>query len=356
MPALSGMKGEGFYDQNSSVQEMALAAVSDWIHSAVADLPLPAPPRPVTVADYGCSEGKNSIRAVGAVVEALRRRTDQPICGIHCDLPGNNFNRLFATLHDPNTHNYLQEGGRLRLNVSALAAAGSFYGPLLPPGSVHFALSFFAVEWLDKAPPISVPDHVSYLRGPPEVTAAFRRQADHDLTHFLACRAEELVRGGKLIIVVPGSIGPQSCGDGLYDVFAEAIHDLVQAGRLERAAAERFVFPVYFYSTADLTRPVEQPGSPVHGAFTIEAADAREMPAAFVEKFRASGDAVTFAAEYTAFVRAFSEPLVRATLIGPQGDPDRVEELYDRIRQRLTAEPERYLYHNLEVAVLLTRT
>jgi hypothetical protein len=49
------------------------------------------------------------------------------------------------------------------------------------------------------------------------------------------------------------------------------------------------------------------------------------------------------------------EPVVRAALNQPEAEVGNVECLYERIRARLLAEPERYPWRNVLVAALLTR-
>src|SRR6516164_6844461 len=77
----------------------------------------------------------------------------------------------------------------------------------------------------------------------PEVTAAFRRQAEQDLVRFLTCRARELVPGGKLLLASPGDSDQACVADGLADVLNDACLDLVVAGLIKREQYERFTFP-----------------------------------------------------------------------------------------------------------------
>jgi hypothetical protein len=93
MPATTGMKGSGYYDQHSQTQLTAIQVLQDWVDDAVAHLPLPAPAQPVTVLDLGSSEGRNAIRLMAAVVAGLRRRTDQPLVTLYNDLASNDFNQ-----------------------------------------------------------------------------------------------------------------------------------------------------------------------------------------------------------------------------------------------------------------------
>jgi hypothetical protein len=93
----------------------------------------------------------------------------------------------------------------------------------------------------------------------------------------------------------------------------------------------------------------------VRGAFTVDRAEALEVPTPFLVDFRRSGEVAAYAGAYTGFLRAISEPVVRAALNQPEGRAEAVECLYERIRARLLAEPERYLWRYILVAALLTR-
>jgi hypothetical protein len=352
------MNGAGYYDRHSGAQHSSIRALQDWVGDAVASLPLPAPAQPVTVLDLGSSEGRNAIHLMGAIVAGLRRRTDQPLQTIFSDLASNDFNQLFANLEEA------RRGDLSAAGVYPGAVGGSFYGPLLPPGTVHIATCFNAIQWLDQLPAVALHDSVGYRRPHPSrpglavspaATAAFARQAERDLVRFLECRARELVPGGKLLLAAPGDTDRARVGDGLLDVLNDACLDLVAAGRWEREQYERLTMPVYCRTVAELLAPLERDDSPVRGAFTVERAKALEVPTPFYVEFRRGGEVAAYAGAYTGFLRAISEPVVRAALDQPEGDAVVVESLYERICARLLAEPERYLFRYILVAALLTR-
>src|SRR5690348_2984669 len=162
MPATTGMKGSGFYDRHSAAQLASIHLVFDWIEHALADASLPSAPQPFATLDLGSSEGGNAIIVMNRIVEGIRqRRSDQLIQTIYSDLPGNNFNRLFLNLDEA------RKAARIPAGVFASAVAGSFYEPLVPPRSIHFATAFNALLWLDKLPTASVPDFVVYRRPHP---------------------------------------------------------------------------------------------------------------------------------------------------------------------------------------------
>jgi hypothetical protein len=358
MPTTTGMKGAGYYDRHSGTQMSSIQILQDWVDEAVASLPLPAPPRPITVLDLGSAEGRNAIHLMGAVAEGLRRRTGQAVQPIFSDLASNDFNQLFANLEEA------RRAGLFPADVYPAAVGGSFYGALLPPGTVHLATSFNAILWLDRLPPVSVADSVAYRRPhpprpgratPQEVTAAFSRQAEQDLLRFLEHRARELVSGGKLLLATPGDTDQARVGDGLVDVLNDACLDLVAAGQLEREEYERLTIPCYYRTLEELLAPLEREDSPVRGAFSVDRAEVLEVPTPYIVEFRRGGDVAAYAAAYTGFLRAISEPVARAALNQPDQRAVTVDSLYERVHARLLAEPQRYLWRYFVVAALLTR-
>jgi hypothetical protein len=358
MPATTGMKGAGFYDQHSGVQMSSIDALRGWVDEAVTGLRLPDPPHAVTVLDLGSSEGRNAIRLMAGIVAGLRRSTAQPIQTIYSDLATNNFNQLFANLEAA------RRTGLFSADVFSAAVGGSFYERLMPPGTVHLATSFNAVVWLDKLPEVPVPNsvvcrrpHPTRLGGAasPEAGAAFRRQAEGDLNRFLECRALELVPGGKLLVATPGDTDEACVVDGLFDLLNDACLDLISSGDLQREEYERLTMPGYYRTVEELLAPLERGDSPARGAFTVDRADAIEVSPPYIGDFQRSGDAATYATAYTGFLRAISEPVVRAAFNNGCGEAATVDGLYDRVRARLLAEPERYFWRYIVVAALLTR-
>jgi hypothetical protein len=240
---------------------------------------------------------------------------------------------------------------------------GSFYGPLLPPGTVHLATCFNSIQWLDQLPSVPIPDYVAYRRphpsrlglaASPEATVAFKGQAEQDLVRFLECRAHELVSGGKLLLASPGDTEQIRMCDGFSDVLNDARLDLVAAGRLEREQYERLTMPVYCRTVAELLAPLEMEDSPARGKFVIDRAESLEVPTPFFVEFR-RGNVAAYADAYTCFMRAVTESVVKAALQQPECEEEIVESLYERIRARLLVEPERYLFRYILVAALLTR-
>lgn len=296
---------------------------------------------------------------LGRAAESLRAcGATNPIVPVYSDLATNNFNQVSSNLAGAKALAAQQP------NQFPLIAPGSFYGPLMPPGSVQLGFSFNSVCWLDRLPSEPIPDFVIYpgavsprpdVRVSPEAVQAFTAQAEQDLTRFLEYRAAEMVTGARLLLAVPGRNAQYWTGGGIYDLLHDACVDLVQAGRIDRAAYERTVMPVYFRTVEELTAPLERPGTPLAQALEVLESVCLESATSFVVDYQATGNLQRYVDEYVGFVQAFSEPVMRAGL-EPASGADAVSAIYPRAKEILAAAPQNYPFRYLQAVVLLQRT
>ncbi|MGD9645173.1 MAG: hypothetical protein AB7U73_05630 [Pirellulales bacterium] len=357
MPSLPGMRAGGYYDQHSSGQRASIEAVFGWIDALLPGIPAQAADRPFAMADFGCSEGANSLRIVAHVRRALAALGQgDRLWATFNDLPSNNFNRLFDNLARQELLPAQKPG------LYHAAVAGSFYGPLLPRHSLQFGLSFNSLVWLDQLPPAPVPDFVIYPGPTPHradvqvsaaAVAAFAEQARSDLLRFLAARADELVPGGKLLVCVPARDAGHSTSEGLYDLLHDSCVDMVRRGLLDEQAYRDFVMPVYFRRLDEMVDPLA--GVPhLAERLAVERAEIVYVATPFVDEFRRTGDRAIYAEAFVGFLQAFSEPVLRAGLPSAES-VDVVASIYDRARERLRVEPERYPFEYIQAACVYAR-
>ncbi len=358
MPSTSGMKGDGFYDANSSGQRAAIEALLSWIADAAEQLVLPEPGRPLTIADYGSSEGSNALQAMRQAIVALRRRgVTQPIWSVFSDLSTNNFNQLFANLVRDHALPGAAEG------VFSAAVGGSFYETLFPPATVQLAMSFNAVLWLDRLPAEPLEDFVVYLgarphrpdvRVPPATAQAFAQQARGNLERFLRCRASELASGGRLLVAQPGSDHTYCTGAGLYDLVHDACLDLIGAGQLDRAAYARVTMPIYFRTIKEMLRARRRHDRSIAGQFCRRAGGNAGSCRAVRGRIRANprhrGLRRALRRLCPGFYRAGLAPGLDAV-----HGPELVPAIFRRMKERLAADPARYAFRYLQVMMLLAK-
>jgi gibberellin A4 carboxyl methyltransferase len=355
MSVTTGMVGHGFYNRNSAPQMSSIEHVLPWLDAAVADIALDNATGTIGLADFGCSEGRNSISVMRHLVPALRRRTSRPILTVHSDLPTNDFSTLFTDLR-PDGPSVFGDP-----EVFSCAVGGSMFDRLLPPASLHLAFSFNAIGFLSRRPLERLPGYIlpngpSRIRGVGTVTEAERRifstQASRDVASFLRARAAELVPGGKLLIEVFGAGETLRTCDGIYDVLNDAVLELVAARMIDRAAYEAYYQPVYFRTLEELTRPVAADGLP----FRIDRQETYEAPVPFNEEFARSGDIVAYARDYTNFHRAFTEGVLRLAFATHPTLDALVSDVYARAERLVREAPDRYPFNYIAVAALMSRT
>ncbi|KAJ4836655.1 hypothetical protein Tsubulata_031060 [Turnera subulata] len=209
--------------------------------------------RTFRVVDFGCSVGNNTLSAVENIIEAAKYKhqlaqLENPLPLefqiFFNDVTSNDFNTLFKLL--PTLPKYF-----------AAAVPGSFYGRLFPRSSIHCAHSSYAMHWLSKIPKeivdskspawnkgkIHCSGHVK------EVVDAYSGQFRNDMETFLNARAQEIVGGGLMAMVIPGfseGVNIFETGYGAFhDIFSSCLNDMAKLGLLEQEQVDSFNLAVY---------------------------------------------------------------------------------------------------------------
>src|SRR5215475_799720 len=215
------MEGHGAYNRSSRVQATGASPAIPLLEQAAREAALPPALEPIVLADYGSSEGHNSLAPMGLAIRELRRRAgpERAISVVHTDLPGNDFSALFQMLAaDPES--YLR-GDPL---VFPAAVGRSFYEQILPAGSVTLGWSSWATQWLSCLP-VPIPDHIQVAFSEDlAAKAAFARLAAEDWRRFLIHRGAELRPGGRLVILTmaldaTGRFGYEPVMKAMYDAL-----------------------------------------------------------------------------------------------------------------------------------------
>lgn len=337
----AAMEGQGGYNRSSQIQAAGLSPMVPMFERAARAVPLPAGSQPITLGDYGSSQGRNSLIPLGAAIKVLRERAgaERAISVVHTDLPENDFTVLFLTLNsDP--HSYLHGDGA----VFASAVGRSFYEQILPTNSVTLAWSSWAAHWLSRTP-APIPDQVQAIFSNDAPTrAAYARQAAEDWKRFLTFRERELCPGGRMVVLamaadLDGDLGQRFLVDGLYG----ALVDLVDCGFLRAEELARMVIPSMARSRAEFLAPFGGDGR--FEGLRVEEIEIYRGEDYFWSEYERSGDAEKFAAQWAAFSRASAFPSLAKNLDpGPEGRaPLFIEQLEAGMARRLAVRPEQVL-------------
>ncbi len=334
------MEGRGAYNRSSRVQAGGLSPAVTLLEQAARTVPLPPTAQAVFIADYGASEGRNSLKPMAVAIGALRERLGQErsLFVFHTDLPRNDFAALFEILAtDPDSY--------LRNDSAAFAAAigRSYYAQILPECSVTLGWSSWAVQWLSRTP-AEIPDQVQVaFSRDPTARSAFARQAAEDWQEFLSMRSRELRPGGRLVVL---TMATDDAGDFGYRPLLDAIYatlgDMVDEGLIRVEELRRMAIPTVARSRAQFADPFEKSGR--FEDLTIEHLEVFHGEDGIWAQFETNGDAQAFGAQWAAFSRASVFPTLAAALDGGADDARGakfVDRLEAGVAARLSVSPER---------------
>lgn len=334
------MEGHGAYNRSSSVQAAGLSPAVPLLEQAAKSVALPDAPEPIVIADYGASEGRNSLAPMAAAIAQLRARVgrERAISVVHTDMPSNDFSALFEIL-DSDPASYLRGDPA----TFASAVGRSFYQQILPSGSVTLGWSSWAVQWLSRAPG-AIPDQVQVAYShDPAARAAFYGQAAEDWRNFLTFRGQELRSGGRLVVLTmaledDGNFGYGPCVTAIYD----AVLEQAKTGLVRMEEVHRMAIPTIGRSRADLMAPFSKDGR--FEGLSVEHLDVFLGDDHIWSEYERDHDAAAFGSRWTAFSRASVFPTLALGLDGGAHDPRAatfMDKLEAAMAARLAAAPQR---------------
>jgi hypothetical protein len=340
----AAMEGDGWYNRHSSMQaagnDKALVFWRDALEM------IPVGEENIVIADYGCSQGLNSMKPMSVAIDALRRRSgpSRPVEIYHNDLPANDFGSLFQVIaEDAGSYTIAHD------KVFPFAIGRSYFEPILPPGSVHAAWNSWTMQWLSKQA-ADAPDHVfGSMSGVTEVKAAIATQQAEDWAHFLELRSLELRLGGRLVSIFPGRTSDKRGWEYLGGELWQAVLDLKRDGLIELHEAIRITIPTAQRSLEDVRAPFRHGGR--FAGLEIEHAVVIDGPDMHWGELQRTGDVNAFARSWAGMARGFAGPTITSALDETRDRAAIVDALFRRYEERLAANPQPHT-HYMAIVVL----
>jgi hypothetical protein len=329
----------GSYTAASRLQAAGLLGAIKLFEAAAETVPLPKPPVPIVIADYGAATGHNSLLPVGAAIAVVRKRTraDHSVLVAHTDAAENDFSALFQTVEeDPDSY--------LKKDAASFASAigRSYYTQILPSNSVNLGWSSWAIQWLGRLP-APVPDHLQVAYSADEnVKAVYAKQAAFDWHEFVAFRGRELCPGGRIVVMTTAIGQDDEFGHRpLFKGMVAELADLSAQGLVTEDEVHRMCIPMVSRRAADFLAPFAPSGSLER--LTVDHLEVFDAEDRFWTQYQVDHDATAFGAQWAEFARVSVFSTLAAALDGGRTDPRR-DEFMDRLEAgvaaRMAAEPE----------------
>jgi hypothetical protein len=343
----AAMQGGGFYNRNSSLQAANLTSALPLLEEAARTILLDGAGR-LVIADYGSSEGRNSMRPMRAAIDVLRARTDaaRPIEVIHTDLPSNDFTSLFTILSDDPT-SYLSG----QENVFAAAVGRSYFDAILPPESVDLGWSSNALHWLSRNP-IDVADHGwAIFSASKEAHEKLDALLADDWRRFLLARSSEMRQGAQLVCQFMGRGQEKPGFEWMAGAFWQTFKEMGDEGKLSSDELLHMTCP----SSGRSVEQIEAPFSGgVFAGLSLDHLQVVRAPDPFWDIYEKTGDAQQLGRTWANLMRAANGPNFAAAL-KPERDRDAIfDELTERLAARIAAAPQRSESYNLMLVLRKT--
>ncbi|XP_010243763.1 PREDICTED: probable S-adenosylmethionine-dependent methyltransferase At5g37990 isoform X2 [Nelumbo nucifera] len=272
---MKGGDGPYSYRRNSMIQREGLKRIKPLVYNGIQemlDLDPSASDHVFRIADLGCSVGPNTYECVENIIEAVEHkyRCHGRLSSISMpefqvffnDHAANDFNTLFLNLPSHRHRRYMAAG-----------VPGSFYGRLFPKKSLNFINSSYTLHWLSRVPkevtdeksPAWNKGRISYVDAPHQVSEAYTAQFGKDMEKFLVARADEMVSGGLMTLLIAGrpeGIAPaDSVAIQIVNCLGSVLMDMTKQGLVNEALVDSFNLPIFFPTASELKEVIERNGS-----------------------------------------------------------------------------------------------
>jgi salicylate 1-O-methyltransferase len=306
---------------------------------------------PLVIADYGSSEGFNSMTLFRNVIETFRKESDRPVHVNHIDLPDNDWGVLTNLINT-------SENSYLRLpNTSFSVIEKSFYEQVLPSDSVHAGFSGFTFQYLDSRPeddetdiPLAGPVQGWDATGPSAATERSTARVRKDLRILLGHRINELAVGGTLTII---ATSPDLEGHS-YDTKAIFIDPFVQAvskGIISEADAKKMHPHIHTINLSDWHATLAH----FHHRIEVLKLEPVKSYSPFHAKFVEDGDFEKFREALSGTIFVITRVQIYHNLSGTEEEKERVLEAY-REEIKNAIKPEFSNFHWAFTAVTIRKT
>ncbi|MCD9641736.1 hypothetical protein HAX54_028163 [Datura stramonium] len=280
---MNGGIGDSSYAKNSLLQQKVILMTKSITDEAISALYRSLfPAETICIADLGCSSGPNTFLTITELIKTIdkeRNAKGHKLPEFHIflnDLPSNDFNSIFQSLHEFHEDLRKQNIGVDGLFVTGVA--GSFYTRLFPSNCLHFVHSSYSLHWLSQ-----VPDGIKNNTGniyltstsPTSVYKVYYEQYERDFVTFLKYRSRELVKGGRMVLTMLGRKNEDRFSKGCtyeWELLATTLKFFIAQGSIKEEKVNSFNIPLYNPSPREVMYIVEKEGS-----FTIEVLETSEI-------------------------------------------------------------------------------
>ncbi|CAL9031661.1 unnamed protein product [Prunus brigantina] len=193
--------------------------------------------------------------------------------------------------------------------------------------------SSYATHWLSRVPkevadrntPAWNKGRIYYSNSTDEVVRAYEAQYAEDMEYFLHVRAQEIVHGGLMLLIIIGRPNGTPHSDSwaniTFQILGSCLMDLARKGIVSEETVDSFNVPMYCMSPQEVEAALER-----NGCFSIESIES--LPAV------KPPDNVSMTQLFASHMRAAGEGLIKHHF-----GEEILDELFDLYQKKLEEQP-----------------
>jgi hypothetical protein len=207
----------------------------------------------ITIVDFGCSQGKNSIFVINNLLDEIAlslhySRNIEKLSVYHIDLPDNDFEALREILIDPNlsylNHNLVESKN---INVQIECIGKTYYEQVLNNSSVDMAFCYTSLHWMPEYCPTQYGLAYDQRYNDDELNEWFTSMSDKYLAKWLDLRYNELKQYGLVSFNI---MTHSDCSDWINPSWKRVF----QKRSLNYLDFNKVYIPIYMRSTSSIKR------------------------------------------------------------------------------------------------------
>ena len=258
--------------------------------------------------------GVYSLATIGAkvVIDIAAERVAKAVDSMHPSCFSNGFALSNMGCADAGTAMSMLTSTIRRIRAHSADAPISVYHTGQPRNTLNLGFSATAMHWFSRKPG-NLSDHVHMVGARGKERGVFQTQAHQDWRRILLHRANELVPGGKLVLVnfCIDETGQYLGNTGhvhVFDTFNEIWCGYRDDGVISSREYIEMTLPQYYNTVEEFSRPMLDSNEEVYRAgLRLVDIETRVTPCPYAADFAGHGDVEKFAEAYIPTIRTWNQ-------------------------------------------------
>lgn len=338
------------YNNNSSRGQSGIVDYIDiTLDTLIQQLNNHSKDRALTICDYGCATGLNSIKFIHSLIKHIYNNDNiynqlcpaqNDITIIHSDQLGNSFDQLFDNIDSSNYYDIDSINNSKQSKIYTYASAISFFHQVAPKNTVSIGFTQATLHWLSSLP-CNLRDSFHSVYAADHEKIQFAQQAALDWLTLLQHRSAELVDGGVLLLSLYCTSNDETASNSFnttHHAINIVLKSMVEDGIITHDELTAATSPMYYRSESEYLEPsVLQRCS-----FNVILHQQVQLNNPMYQSYQESGKKQLFAQQHTNWVKSWTLNTFVNAFNNDQQQSHKIDIIYSRLQEYVSYNPDQF--------------